>query len=72
MDVDNAAAPTEAKSTRGNDFVLDRNAKQKKHKAARIQKGGRAARPRNQIVFAKTGKAKAKGQYLSASWHCAS
>ena len=62
MDVEDGAAPADSKATRGNNFVLDRNAKQKKHKAARIQKGGRAARPRNQIVFAKTGKAKGRSK----------
>ena len=62
MDVEDSAAPASKKTTTSNGFRLERNVKQKKHKAARIQKGGRAARARNQIVFAKTGRAKGKSK----------
>lgn len=58
-DVDmNTDAPATS-SERGNDFILARNKKQKQAKAARIQKSSRHKKPRNQIVFSKTGKAKA-------------
>lgn len=51
MEVDGTAA-------KGNGFRLERNEKQKQHKAARVSKT-RHRRGRNNIVFEKTGKAKA-------------
>jgi len=57
MDVDNLAA-TAKKS--GNGFRLERNEKQKRHKAARIEKASRHRKASNNIVFTKTGKAKSK------------
>ncbi|KAF2765970.1 hypothetical protein EJ03DRAFT_194215 [Teratosphaeria nubilosa] len=48
------------KARTGNGFRLERNEKQKQAKANRIQKSTRHKKPRNQILFSKTGKAKSK------------
>jgi len=61
MDVDNNGAAAAVKEVKPG-FRLERNEKQKKHKASRIQKAGRHSKPRNQIVFAKTGKAKSRSK----------
>lgn len=65
MDVDDEDeddAATTASTKQRNNFRSERNEKQKKQKASRIQKGLRHRKPRNQIVFAKTGKARKGGK----------
>lgn len=55
MDVDDTAAKEK--------FSLSaRNVKQRQQKAKRVEKSSRRKKPRNNIVFAKTGKAKSKGK----------
>jgi len=62
MDVEDGATSA-TKKTKSNGFRLERNEKQKQHKASRIQKGGRShKKPRNTMVFAKTGRAKTRSK----------
>ncbi|KAH9822738.1 Protein of unknown function (DUF2423) [Teratosphaeria destructans] len=56
MEVDQATK----KPKTGNGFRLERNEKQKRNKANRIQKSTRRKKPRNQILFSKIGKPKSK------------
>ncbi|RMZ28804.1 hypothetical protein D0859_07108 [Hortaea werneckii] len=56
MDVDGSAA----KAKPSGSWRLERNEKQKKQKAARVQKSTGHRKERNKIVFGKTGKAKSK------------
>ena len=57
MDVDGAAV----KAQRGNGFRLSRNVKQKEHKASRVGKSTHR-KPRNNIVFKKSGRVKKGGK----------
>ncbi|RMY55672.1 hypothetical protein D0863_13238 [Hortaea werneckii] len=56
MDVDGSAA----KAKPSGSWRLERNEKQKKQKAARVQKSTGHRKERNKMVFGKTGKAKGK------------
>ncbi|RMY89846.1 hypothetical protein D0864_06374 [Hortaea werneckii] len=56
MDVDGSAA----KAKPSGSWRLERNEKQKKQKAARVQKSTGHRKERNKMVFGKTGKAKSK------------
>ncbi|KAK5112676.1 hypothetical protein LTR85_011187 [Meristemomyces frigidus] len=58
MDVDDTTAAA-AKKKKGNGFRLERNEKPKAHKASRVQKSSHR-RARNEIVFAKSGRARSK------------
>lgn len=61
MDVDATTAVASKKKKTGNGFRLERNEKQKQHKAARVVKSSRHRRARNEIVFVKSARGKNKG-----------
>ncbi|RMY53174.1 hypothetical protein D0863_14033 [Hortaea werneckii] len=56
MDVDGSAAKAKSNGS----WRLERNEKQKKQKAARVQKSTGHRKERNKMVFGRTGKAKSK------------
>lgn len=59
MDLDDTSAASKKKEKKGNGFRLERNEKQKAHKASRVTKSSHR-RARNDIVFAKSGRARSK------------